>query len=82
MNGSPVVLHNARLIDGTGAPPVADGALVVDGPRIGWCGPARHLPDDPALRGAVRVDLGGRTVCPGSSTSMCTSRCPVRPATR
>ncbi|WP_246574008.1 amidohydrolase family protein [Streptomyces genisteinicus] len=65
MNGSPVVLHNARLIDGTGAPPVVDGALVVDGPRIGWCGPAEHLPDGPELRGAVRVDLGGRTVCPG-----------------
>jgi len=61
----PVVLHNARIVDGTGAPPVADGVLVIEGALIRWCGPADEAPDDPGLRRATRVDLGGRTVCPG-----------------
>ncbi|NYV74358.1 amidohydrolase family protein [Streptomyces sp. UH6] len=65
MSPSPVVLRNVRLVDGTGAPPVPDGVLVVDGPVIRWCGPAQQMPDDPALREATGVDLAGRTVCPG-----------------
>jgi len=60
-----VVLDNAVLIDGTGAAPVRDGALVIEGATIRWCGPASGLPDDPDLRNAPRVDLAGRTVCPG-----------------
>ncbi|MFH9726043.1 hypothetical protein ACH4M4_24240 [Streptomyces sp. NPDC017254] len=62
MNPTPVVLHNIRIIDGTGAPPVPDGILVVEDALIRWCGPAHEAPD---LRRATRVDLGGRTVCPG-----------------
>ncbi|MFF6793750.1 amidohydrolase family protein [Streptomyces filamentosus] len=65
MSSIPVVLHNARIVDGTGAPPVPDGVLVIEGPTIRWCGPAGEAPDDPDLRRATRVDLGGRTVCPG-----------------
>ncbi|MFF0425505.1 amidohydrolase family protein [Streptomyces sp. NPDC004520] len=65
MDPTPVVLYNARIVDGTGAPPVPDGILVVEDALIRWCGPAREAPDDPDLHGATRVDLGGRTVCPG-----------------
>ncbi|MFB7338990.1 amidohydrolase family protein [Streptomyces hydrogenans] len=65
MSPTPVVLHNARIVDGTGAPPVLDGVLVIEGPTIRWCGPADEAPDDLDLRRATRVDLGGRTVCPG-----------------
>ncbi|MFI8403808.1 amidohydrolase family protein [Streptomyces sp. NPDC085463] len=65
MTERPVVLDRARLIDGTGAAPVPDAVLVVEGTRIRWCGPAALLPDDPDLRAAARIDLGGRTVCPG-----------------
>lgn len=56
------LLNNATLIDGTGAPPVSDAAVVVDGDRIGWAGPTADcaVPED-----AVRVDLGGNTICPG-----------------
>ncbi|MBO1335721.1 amidohydrolase family protein [Streptomyces sp. VRA16 Mangrove soil] len=60
-----VVLEHIRLIDGTGAAPVPDAALVIEGTRIRWCGPAAQLPDAPDLRSAPRVDLRGRTVCPG-----------------
>ena len=57
------VLHNARLIDGTGAEPVADAVVVIDDSTITYAGPAAGAPqvDD----AATRVDLGGNTVCPG-----------------
>ena len=57
------VLHNARLIDGTGAEPVADAVVVIDDSTITYAGPSAGAPqvDD----AATRVDLGGNTVCPG-----------------
>ncbi|GAA4747713.1 amidohydrolase family protein [Gordonia alkaliphila] len=57
------VLHNARLIDGTGAEPVADAVVVIDDSTITYAGPAAGAPqvDD----AATRVDLAGNTVCPG-----------------
>ncbi|WP_372729739.1 imidazolonepropionase [Nocardioides sp.] len=39
---------------------VADGALVIEGSRVAWVGPAAEAPD-----ADERVDLGGRTVLPG-----------------
>ncbi len=56
------LLHNAELIDGTGAPAVSDAAVVVDGDQIDWAGAAT---DCTAPEDAVRVDLGGNTICPG-----------------
>lgn len=56
------VLHNTTLIDGTGAAPVDRAAVVVDGDRISWAGLES---DAPAAAGAVRIDLGGHTLCPG-----------------
>jgi imidazolonepropionase-like amidohydrolase len=41
----PLVLRAARLLDGTGAPPVADAALLVESGRIAYAGPATGLPD-------------------------------------
>ncbi len=57
------VLHNASLIDGTGADPLPDAAVVLDGERISWVGPLTGLPD--AAQDAHRTDLGGNTICPG-----------------
>lgn len=59
----PVLLHNARLIDGNGQAPVADAALLLEGERVRWVGPRASLPAD--IRDVQWVDLGGRTVCPG-----------------
>src|SRR5262245_37323637 len=56
------VLTGVTLIDGTGAPPVADAAVVIAGDRIAAAGPRRAVSWDPA---AVVMDLGGRTVIPG-----------------
>ncbi len=57
-----IVLDNVRIIDGTGAPPVDPGRIVIDGDRITSVGPADAV-QPPA--GAERVDLSGRTVMPG-----------------
>ena len=50
-------LTNARLVDGTGAPPREPVTIGIDGGRIA------HVSDGPGGDGAV--DLGGRTVLPG-----------------
>ena len=56
------VLDNVRIIDGTGAPPIENGRIVIDGDRITRVGPAAAVAAPP---GAERVDLSGRTVIPG-----------------
>ena len=59
-----ILLENARLIDGTGSAPKDGAALLIEGDTIVHAG---RLPagDAPGAGGAVRVDLGGRTVIPG-----------------
>jgi imidazolonepropionase-like amidohydrolase len=59
----PVVLRARRLLDGTGAPPVHDGALLIDGGRVAYAGAAGGLPE-----GAGRVpvlEFEGATLLPG-----------------
>jgi imidazolonepropionase-like amidohydrolase len=56
-----VAFTGARIIDGTGAPPVENGVLVVRGGRIDAIGPATT----PVPAGATRVDVRGRTIIPG-----------------
>ena len=57
-----VVLRAARLIDGTGAPPVTNGVVVVTGDRIVAVGRDGAV-SVPA--GARRIDLGDATLLPG-----------------
>jgi imidazolonepropionase-like amidohydrolase len=57
-----IVLDNARIVDGTGAPPVEHGRLVVQGDRIVAVGSAGTVP---VPADAERVDLAGRTITPG-----------------
>jgi imidazolonepropionase-like amidohydrolase len=54
-----VILRGATLIDGTGAPPVRDRAVVVTDRRI-----SSIVADRPPRDGAV-LDLGGLTLLPG-----------------
>src|SRR5258705_2167810 len=56
------VLTGATLIDGTGAAPVPDAAVVIDGDRITAAGPRAALswPAD-----AEVIDARGRTLIPG-----------------
>ena len=54
-----MILRGATLIDGTGAPPLRDRAVVLDDRRI-----AAVVPDHQA-RDAAALDLGGLTLLPG-----------------
>jgi imidazolonepropionase-like amidohydrolase len=59
----PVVLRAPRLLDGTGAPPVADAAALVRGGRIAYAGPADGLPGSAA--GVEVREFPGGTLLPG-----------------
>jgi imidazolonepropionase-like amidohydrolase len=58
----PLVLDKVRIVDGTGAPPVENGRIVVQGDRLAAVGPAAAVA---APADAERLDVGGRTVLPG-----------------
>ena len=55
-------LHGARIVDGTGAPPVENGTILIRDGRIVAAGPAASV-QVPA--GTTRVDVTGKTVIPG-----------------
>src|SRR5688572_3318793 len=57
-----LVLRNFTLIDGTGRPPIANAAMVVEGGRVSWAGAAGELK---APAGAQTKDLTGAYVMPG-----------------
>ncbi|WIG59687.1 MAG: aryldialkylphosphatase related protein [Ktedonobacterales bacterium] len=58
----PVVILGARLIDGTGADPVDDAALVIEGERITAAGRRR---DVRVPAGATVIEADGKTLLPG-----------------
>jgi imidazolonepropionase-like amidohydrolase len=57
------VVSNGQLVDGTGAAPVPDAALVIEDGRIRYAGPVRGAPPVPA--GVQHVDARGGTILPG-----------------
>ncbi|MFN3652523.1 MAG: amidohydrolase family protein [Armatimonadota bacterium] len=57
------LISNGQLVDGTGAPPVPDAALVIRDGRIEYAGPAAGCPELPA--GARQIDVRGGTIMPG-----------------
>lgn len=60
--GAVLRLTGARLIDGTGAAPVDDAEVIIDGDRILYAGPRRDTDDHTE---ATTVDLKGKTLLPG-----------------
>ncbi|HLJ49083.1 MAG TPA: amidohydrolase family protein [Bryobacteraceae bacterium] len=58
----PIAIVNATLIDGTGALPVADATVVLDGNRIVAAGPKTKV-KIPSK--ATRIDATGRYILPG-----------------
>src|SRR5437016_13784686 len=56
------VFKGFTLIDGSGRPPVAAAAMIVDSGRIQWAGQAAKLK---APAGAETIDLSGKFVMPG-----------------
>jgi imidazolonepropionase-like amidohydrolase len=57
-----IALVGARVIDGTGAAPIANATILVSNGRIERIGPSASL-KVPA--GATRVDVAGKTIIPG-----------------
>ena len=57
------LIANGTLIDGTGAAPVPDAALVITDGKITYAGPAAGAPELP--REARKIDAGGGTIMPG-----------------
>jgi imidazolonepropionase-like amidohydrolase len=57
-----VQLTGATLIDGTGAAPLADATVIIDGPAIAYAGAGVAAPPSP---GATSRDLGGGFLLPG-----------------
>lgn len=57
-----VALTGARVIDGTGRPPIAQATVIIRDSRVDQVGPSSAI-TIPA--GATRVDLAGKTVIPG-----------------
>ncbi|MFC5995806.1 imidazolonepropionase [Pseudonocardia hispaniensis] len=55
-----LVTNDPGVGDGSALGVLTDAALVVDGDRVAWIGPAAHAPD-----ADTRVDLGGRALVPG-----------------
>ena len=58
-----IVIHNGRLIDGTGTKPVANGTLHITEGKITYAGSASAAPPAPAT--ARRIDAQGGTIMPG-----------------
>lgn len=56
------LLKGAAVIDGTGAPAIPDGAVLVEGDRITSVGPASQVSPP---QGAEVIDLQGKTILPG-----------------
>lgn len=57
-----IALVGARVIDGTGAAPMANATILISNGRIERIGPAASL-KIPA--GATRIDVAGKTIIPG-----------------
>jgi imidazolonepropionase-like amidohydrolase len=57
------VISNGRLVDGTGAAPIDDAALVIENGRIAFAGRQAQAPPPPA--NATRIDAEGGTIMPG-----------------
>jgi imidazolonepropionase-like amidohydrolase len=57
------LIRNGTLIDGTGAAPVADAAVLVRDGRIRYAGPAQALPEVPP--DAAVIDARGGSILPG-----------------
>src|ERR671936_2402773 len=57
------VIANGELIDGTGRPPVRDGALVIEDGKIFYVGPVAQAPTIPPR--ARHIDARNGTILPG-----------------
>lgn len=60
--GGTIILQDARVIDGTGRPPLAHASIVIQNGKITRVSPGSKLP---VISGARVIKLSGKTVIPG-----------------
>jgi len=58
----PLAILGARLIGGSGSPPIEDSVVVIQGTRIRAAGPRATTP---VPKGGERIDASGKTIIPG-----------------
>ncbi|KAA5537972.1 amidohydrolase family protein [Roseiconus nitratireducens] len=58
-----MVIRHGQVVDGTGSPPMADGAVVINDDKITFVGPESELP--PLPEDARDIDARGGTIMPG-----------------
>ncbi|MBX9789920.1 MAG: amidohydrolase family protein [Pirellulales bacterium] len=58
-----LVIRNGQIVDGTGAPPVADGVVVAQNGRVTFAGSVGQAPEIPP--DARQIDALGGTIMPG-----------------
>lgn len=63
MGQGKLVVTNGNLIDGTGKPAIADGALLIQDGRIAYVGPAAEMPT--VGPDTCTIDARGGTILPG-----------------
>lgn len=63
VSAASVLLNHVRVIDGTGAAPMQDQAVLIEGGKITRIGPASAPPAAPP--GTAVIDLTGRSLLPG-----------------
>ena len=57
------LIHNGQVIDGTGAPAIPDGCVLIESGIIRYVGPLRTVPS--GSESAVRLNANGGTIMPG-----------------
>ncbi|EAQ78526.1 metal-dependent hydrolase family protein [Blastopirellula marina] len=57
-----LLIRNGQIIDGTGAPPIQDGAVLIENGRISYVGSAEGAPDQGPIE---TLDARGGTIMPG-----------------
>jgi imidazolonepropionase-like amidohydrolase len=67
---APILITGARLIDGTGAAPVDDSGVLIDGDNIVAVGPSAEVAAQ-APPTADRIDATGKSVMPGLIDAHC-----------
>lgn len=77
MTDGAFLIRGAKIIDGTGRPPVRGGAVLIDGSRIGWVGPEEDAPNGSALS---VIDATNYVLLPGlidCHTHLCNDGAPA-----
>jgi imidazolonepropionase-like amidohydrolase len=73
MSASDEFIFYGRVIDGTGAAPIENGAVIVVDSRFAWVGPREAMPEEwrRTDTGATIVDVGDGTIMPGIIDAHC-----------